>query len=169
MKCQSCGKKEAVVRYLENINGKKQELHFCMDCAKKLGFVNFSNIFSPLFSNITSGFDSLDERDEVTCKKCGYTFDKYLSTGLFGCPECYETFSDNLDNVLIKLQGKNRHIKEEKVNKKKVNKESSHNVKKQNDVENVESLKLKLKKLVDDEKYEEAAVIRDKIRSMEGK
>lgn len=163
MKCQSCGKKEAVVRYSENINGKKQELHFCMDCAKKLGFVNFSNIFSPLFSGITTSFDSLNEENEVMCKKCGYTFDKYLSTGLLGCPECYETFRDKLDNVLLKLQGKNRHIKEEKVYKKKIKKENKESV------DNVESLKQQLKTLVEEEKYEEAAIIRDKIRSIEGK
>ena len=29
MKCQSCGKKEATVRYKENINGKKQEYVKC--------------------------------------------------------------------------------------------------------------------------------------------
>lgn len=166
MKCQSCGKKEAVVRYSENINGKNKELHFCMDCAKKLGFVNFSNMFSPLFSSITSSFNNLDEENDLVCRNCGYTFDKYLSTGLLGCPQCYETFSNNLDDILIKLQGKNRH--KEKINKFKLDKKNN-SVKKQEKNENVDDLKIKLKKLVEEEKYEEAAVIRDKIRSIEGK
>ena len=45
MKCQSCGKREATVKYFEDINGSKQELHFCTECAAKLGFENFSDIF----------------------------------------------------------------------------------------------------------------------------
>ncbi len=164
MKCQSCGKKEAVVRYSENINGKKQELHFCMDCAKKLGFVNFSNIFSPLFSDVPEFLDEFSNEDKLVCKKCGYSLEKYMSTGLFGCPECYDTFSDRLDNILIKIQGKNRHINEGNINKKGYNKTN-----KDNKVNELDELKIKLKQLVEEEKYEEAAVIRDKIRDIEGK
>ena len=69
MKCQSCGKKEATVKYYENINGIKKELHFCMDCASKLGFAEFSDIFSPMFLPISS----YDLEDNIKCKTCGYT------------------------------------------------------------------------------------------------
>ena len=158
MKCQSCGKKEATVRYIENINGKKQVMHFCVECAKKLGFVDFSSMFSPIFTNIPKFFGKLDE--EVKCKMCGYTFDDYTHTGMFGCPKCYDTFSDRLDEIFLKFHGKNRHIKliSEDVLNKSI-------ILSQND--KILKLKEELKELVEKEEYEKAAIIRDKIKKIE--
>lgn len=156
MKCNNCGKKEANIKYTENINGKKQELNLCYDCAEKLGVIDFSSSFAPMFTSIFSGVPDFIE--EVKCDKCGYTLDDYKKSGLFGCDHCYDVFEDSIDNLLLKIHGKNRHIN--KLDKKEteiVNENS------------IEGLKNKLEKLVKEEKYEEAAVIRDKIKEIEGK
>ncbi|MEG2310374.1 MAG: UvrB/UvrC motif-containing protein [Clostridia bacterium] len=164
MKCQSCGKKEATVRYKENINGKKQEFNFCLDCAKNLGFVQFSNVFSPLFMNVPNYL--LEEKLE--CPTCGYTLNDYSNTGMFGCQDCYNTFEEELDELFLKLHGKNRHVKiDDKV--KKIDEVVKPIKKSKKCTTTLESLKIKLKELVDKEKYEEAALIRDKIREIEGK
>lgn len=159
MKCQSCGKKDATVRYFEDINGAKQELHFCSDCAAKLGFESFSDIFSPIFTAIPKFY--VEESKEEKCEKCGYTFEKYLKTGFFGCPNCYKAFDKNLDDLFIKLQGKTRHV-ENKENKKKEIKKS-----KLNKEEQVAILKGELADLVKHEEYEKAAVLRDKIKKIQ--
>lgn len=165
MKCQSCGKREATVKYFEDINGSKQELHFCTECAAKLGFENFSDIFSPIFTMVPSIF--IDEDKEKQCPKCGYTFDKYLKNGFFGCPKCYETFDENLDELFLKLQGKNRHVeKTSQEFSKEVEKKSKTKLTKE---EKIAILKGELADLVKKEEYEKAAVLRDKIRNMEGK
>lgn len=142
MKCQSCGKREASVKYYENINGNKQTLYFCVDCAKKLGFSdfndfssfsnfqNFSNFFTPIFTTMPE-FDLLEQNK---CSKCGYTLDDYYNTGMLGCEECYKAFEKNLDD------NKNEN--------------------------SILKLKEKLEKLVKEEKYEEAAVIRDEIKKL---
>lgn len=167
MKCQSCGKKEATVRYMENINGKKQEMHFCIDCAKKLGFVNFSDMFSPIFTNIPNFFGDFALKEELKCPTCGYTFDDYTNTGLLGCQDCYDTFGDRLDDIFLKLHGKNRHIKLDARNlAKKYKKEEKKDLSKE---EKLLSLKDELKELVENEEYEKAAVIRDKIKKLESK
>lgn len=155
MKCQSCGKKEATVKYYEDINGKKQELHFCMDCAKKLGVTDFANLLSPMFVTIPD----YKHEDELYCKNCGYRLEDYARTGMFGCPECYNTFEDSLDELFYKLHGKNRHVKINKIKKIDLG----------NKDEKIEDLKFKLQELVKEEKYEEAAVVRDKIKELEGK
>ena len=165
MKCQSCGKKEATVRYMEDINGKKQEMHFCIDCAKKLGFVNFSDMFSPMFTNIPSLFGDFGFKEELKCPTCGYTFDDYSSTGLLGCPDCYDTFEDRLDNIFLKMHGKNRHIKLS--NKKRISNAKSIQKDKIDKLDEVASLKNELKTLVENEEYEKAAVVRDKITKIE--
>lgn len=157
MKCQSCGKKEATVRYKENINGKKQEIYLCENCADKMGFVNFSDLFSPMFVSIPEFFAKPEEKK---CKKCGYTLEDYSKTGMFGCEECYNTFEETLDELFLKLHGKNRHI----VQNKKLTKTKEEKLS-----EKIEDLKAEIQKLISEEKYEEAAVIRDKIKKLQGK
>lgn len=167
MKCQSCGKKEATVRYMEDINGKKQELHFCVDCAKKLGFVKFTDMFSPIFTNIPDFFEGFALKEELECPTCGYTFEDYTNTGFFGCPDCYDTFGDRLDDIFLKLHGKNRHV----ILPGKLKKEKYKKVEKSEDkkTDTVLELKEELKRLVENEEYEKAAVIRDKIKEIERK
>ena len=96
--------------------------------------------------------------EEIKCKNCGYTLSKYKTTGLFGCGNCYDTFKNEIDNILLKIQGKNRHVG--KLNKSK----TDFNVKEEN---KVSDLKEKLQKLIKEEKFEEAAIIRDEIKKLE--
>lgn len=158
MKCQSCGKREACVRYKENINGKKHEYFLCEICADKMGINSFSDIFSPMFVSIPEVFKESNLPQSLSCSKCGYTLEDYSKTGMFGCEHCYDTFEDTLDELFLKFHGKNRHIKIEKKEKNK-NKKIKE--------ENIQELKEKIAELVEEERYEEAAVIRDKIKALE--
>ncbi|MDO4282922.1 MAG: UvrB/UvrC motif-containing protein [Clostridia bacterium] len=156
MKCNNCGKREANIKYSENINGKKQELNLCYECAEKLGVIDFSDSFAPMFTSMFSGLPEMFE--ETKCDKCGYTLDDYKKTGLFGCDHCYETFDDSIDNLLLKIHGKNRHIQR-----------IDHRRKDHNETDEIEILQEKLEKLVKEEKYEEAAIVRDQIKKIKGK
>lgn len=160
MKCNNCKKREANIKYSENINGKKQEFNLCSECAEKLGVINISNSFAPMFTTMFSEFPNFQNFiEEVKCDKCGYTLDDYKKTGLFGCDHCYDVFEDSVDNLLIKIHGIKRHIK----NTKKIN--SINNIC-NSDENDINILKQKLDKLVKEEKYEEAAILRDKIREI---
>lgn len=152
MICSNCGKNNASITYKQNINGKKITLNLCDNCAHEIGIFNsFDDIFSPMILDFEYVLP-----EEIKCKKCGYTLSKYRSTGLFGCDECYNTFKKEIDEILLKIQGKNRQIKEEK------------NIKKES-INQVDKLKQELQELVKQEKFEEAAVIRDKIKDLEKK
>lgn len=152
MICSNCGKNNASITYKQNINGKKITLNLCDNCAHEIGIFNsFDDIFSPMILDFEYVLP-----EEIKCKKCGYTLSKYRSTGLFGCDECYNTFKKEIDEILLKIQGKNRQIKEEK------------SIKEEN-INQVDKLKQELQELVKQEKFEEAAVIRDKIKELEKK
>ena len=103
----------------------------------------------------------------------------------FGCPECYDTFSDRLDPILRRLQGSVKHVgrgtKVQRTRTQKIEDTKSEN-NSQNEKENKEEIKdkkvnekdLKLKKLNDDlkkaikdERYEDAAAIRDEIKKLQ--
>ena len=119
MICSNCGKNNASITYKQNINGKKITLNLCDNCAHEIGIFNsFDDIFSPMILDFEYVLP-----EEIKCKKCGYTLSKYRSTGLFGCDECYNTFKKEIDEILLKIQGKNRQIKEEKnIKKESINK-----------------------------------------------
>lgn len=169
MKCQVCGKNEANVRYYENINGNQKEILVCSECAEKLGFIGFSNIFSPIFTSFPSFVSESDEEDQK-CSECGYSFEEYTKTGLLGCPNCYEAFKDRLDKLFLKIHGKNEHIgvnsnyknkkftlKDEEIKKPRGDKKSNK----------LTELRQKLREYIDKEEYEQAALVRDEIRKLE--
>lgn len=178
MLCENCKKREANVRYSENINGIRKELHLCEECSKKLGITDeinlkmptfdFSNLFGSFIEDIsTSSFmPLLNEVRQIKCDSCGSSFDDIIDTGKYGCANCYDTFEDRMDPILKKLQGANRHIG-------RVGKISDNNIKFDKKVENqsddnkIQKLEEELKQAIKEERYEDAAKIRDEIKRTE--
>lgn len=182
MKCDNCGSDNANVRYLRNINGVKEEMNLCEECSEKLGITDL-NFNMPIdFSSFLGGFFEdfensdlltlMGQNEQTKCEGCNSTFEDIINSGKFGCPKCYETFETQIDNLMNKIHGSNRHIgrlgKIEKINIENKNISNSNNLIKENKNENkLENLKNQLKQLVKEEKYEEAAKIRDEIKKLE--
>lgn len=182
MLCENCKKREANVRYSENINGVRKELNLCDECSRELGITNnidlrmptfdFSNFFGSFledFSNSSDFMPLLSEIKQVKCESCNSTFDDIINTGRYGCPNCYDVFEDRMDPILKKLQGSNRHngrlgkISENKVKFDKCQENNSTKI-----VENkLDKLQADLKQAIKEERYEDAAKIRDEIKKEE--
>lgn len=192
MLCDNCGKKEANVRYWENINGKKRELNLCDECSKKLGIGQIDFSMPIGISSFLGGFmedfqtkefmPMLNELKTLKCNSCGYTFDDIINTGRLGCKDCYDIFQDRLDPIIKKIQGDNRHvgrigkiidskidnINDDKEESMKKDIKNGGNSKEDNkELSKIEKLQEKLKKAIAEEKYEEAAKIRDEIKKLE--
>jgi protein arginine kinase activator len=174
MKCQRCQENEAVVHVSRIINSEKTEHHLCEACATQGGFdLQFKSMCSPfLTSGMFSGsafntaggipaFGSGSKRNTI-CPECGISFEDFRKSGLFGCSHCYETFHEQLDPVLRRVQGGIRHIgrpvckteqsKEQQILKSKL-----------------ADLRIELATAVKLEIYEQAARIRDEIRGLESR
>lgn len=179
MLCENCGKREANVRYSENINGVKKQMNLCEECSSKLGITNdmnfnfpsfeFSNLFGSFLEDFTtSGFLPLmDEIKQLKCDSCGYTFDDIINNGRYGCANCYDVFDDKMEPILKKLQGANRHTgRIGKISDNKVKFEENKNSKQEKDKNksNKEKLEEDLKKAIKEERYEDAAKIRDELK-----
>ena len=90
MLCDNCGKREANVRYSENINGRKKELNLCEECSQKLGIshmdfsmpIDFSSFFGGFMEDFTTpDFMPLwNEVKELKCDQCGYTFEDMVNS-----------------------------------------------------------------------------------------
>lgn len=179
MICENCKTREANVRYSENINGVKKELHLCEECSRKLGITDnmdfrmpaleFSNLFGSFledFSNSADFMPYLSGMKELRCDSCNSTFDDIINTGRYGCANCYDVFEDRMDPILKKLQGANRH--NGRLGKISNNKVKFDNTDKSNNIKNeLEKLQDELKKAIKEERYEDAAKIRDEIKKQE--
>jgi len=179
MMCSNCGKREANFMYTEIINGVKKEINLCSNCANKLGVLDMSfNMpsldFSNFFGDFLNEYDSLmpsifsDKVKTLKCTGCGMEYDEFLSTGKFGCSNCYEVFQDKIEPLLRQLHGDTKYLGKKSGNDFKavrVQKASTKEVVK--DENKIESLKERLKDAIKVENYEEAAKIRDEIKALE--
>ena len=186
MLCENCGKREANVRYTENINGRRRELNLCEECSQKLGVgqmdfsmpIDFSSFLGGFMDELTtpSFMPMLNTLKQNKCNNCGSTFDDIMNTGMLGCQDCYNTFDDELDSIIKKLQGSNRHVGrigkiiDKKIDEKEGKESKKTDLKNETNNKTKEDKKILLKRdleqAIKEERYEDAAKIRDEIKKM---
>jgi protein arginine kinase activator len=164
MKCDICKVKEATVHLTEIINKKVTKLHLCEECAKEKSLemeehFGLADLLSGLadLAPVKSQKEDMSEI-KIKCPKCAFTFQDFRKMGRLGCPECYETFSKQLDPLLRKIHGSDRHTGKMLIQKATV---------KNKDVI-VRELKDSLSKAIRKEEFEQAARLRDQIKAIEG-
>lgn len=161
MICPRCLKREATVYFSRNINGKKEEYQVCGECAKELGFFSQSELLFNM-SDFMGGFmgkgmaHSLSA--EKICPSCGMSLGELAKTSKLGCSKCYDFFDSYLEPVMKRIHGNTRHTG-------KLPENADENFKKQR---HLISLKDELKSAIAREDFEQAALLRDKIKEMEG-
>ena len=182
MKCENCGKNNANVKYTQIINGEKKQMFLCEECSEKLGIndihfnmpINFTSFLTDFFDdmNDVSFMPTLGDVETLKCSKCGLSWDDFLHTGKFGCSNCYDDFENRIDPILRSLQGATNHIgglgEVRKGNNVKQNLDDKIQNKENKAVKKLDKLKDDLKQAIKEERYEDAAKIRDEIKKEEG-
>ncbi len=164
MKCTKCNAKVATVFYREIINGKETKYALCSDCAAAMEKESGSlfayplggNLLGSLFSDIPQKIQS--RKEEKKCTLCGATFRQLAENGKVGCPACYASFREELAPTLKRLHGTAVHR----------GRAPGKYQAKRSAMERLESLERDLKKAIETEAYEEAAKLRDEIRTLRG-
>ena len=162
MLCEKCGKNHATTHIKTVIGGVVHEKNLCGYCAASEGYNGFGH--NSLTEMLTSVFgDVLASSKNAAasrCSCCGATFSDIAETGKVGCSECYTTFYSELLPYLKRVHGSTKHAG-------KIPNKAPLIVKPKE--ETVEDLRLRLSELVSSEMFEEAAIVRDKIKKLEGK
>ena len=169
MLCDNCGEHEASIKLTQIINGKKTEMMICEECGQKMGISDI-NFEMPIdISNFLGNFEFENENympfninnKEVRCQKCNMTYQDFLDKGKFGCEECYKTFENKINILLKRIQGTDKYL----------GRKASHN--ENNSVPEVklnnklEQLQKDLKLAIKEERYEDAAKLRDEIKHLD--
>lgn len=157
MKCRMCGRNPATTHIKTLVNGAVGEYSLCAECARRLGYRN-------LFADLSRGLELLGMQENVrpqTAEQCvcGATFQDIVRTGKVGCAECYRTFYHQLIPVIRKLHG-------ETVHRGKTPGGALPQMRQQKEL--MAQKKELLQRAIELENFEEAAVLRDEIRQLEG-
>jgi len=157
-KCQRC-QSPATLHITEILGpGNFEEVHLCEQCAGKYSQEG------PAKSGSAKGAKELTaEADEGlfsqhACPHCGIKFVDFRNSGRLGCPHDYQEFREELTPLLENIHGETRHCG-------KTPRRQPQSKQTQSDLIQLRS---RLKQAIGKEDYEEAARLRDRIRTLEG-
>jgi protein arginine kinase activator len=157
MLCCICKEKEATVHLTQIAGDKMQSLDMCEACAKTKG-VNDPAGFS--LAGLLLGLGASQEIEhaaggvELKCPRCGFTQADFKKAGRLGCPDCYKTFAEALEGLLKTMHKGTRHVGKVP-DSLRWNRDLS---------DRLTLLQQKLSKAVEEEDFEEAAILRDEIK-----
>lgn len=154
MLCDKCKKNEASIFIERSINGNKENYSLCSHCAAQM---ENDLPFTLDLGGLLSGFSHYSPSPLSTspvCSSCGMTFENFEKIGRLGCANCYSDFRDQLTPIVKRIHGSGQHTGYEGivVDKKKLE---------------IQELKAKLSEAILKENFEDAAMLRDKIKALE--
>lgn len=154
MKCENCGQNEANIHMVRIENGVAREVYLCNNCAGQYGML--SGTFS-LKDLLTSFMPAQAAETPRACSKCGTTMADIKRTGFAGCENCYNDLREELLPMIKAIQGSVAHVGSAPAGAEP----------RKSAVNEMDALKGKLKAAIEQERYEEAAQLRDRIRVMQ--
>lgn len=161
MLCQNCNKRTAKVHFKKIVNENKVEMFLCEQCANEKSGFSFSinmpydlNNLITKFMGVPTETASLDTG--YKCDNCGMDFHEFQRIGKMGCSKCYEVFGEEIKPLLKRVHGGISHTG-------RVPKKAKSLLQKTREIDHLQH---KLNEVIKEERYEEAAVLRDKIREL---
>ena len=164
MLCDGCGKNQATVHLTEIVDDQMNELHLCEECARKKSQDAEQNFG---LGDLLGGMADINKNEKdkesasVKCPNCGLTYADFKKIGRLGCGDCYNAFKKYLAPLLKRIHGSSQHVGKSPVFAKK-----ALGLKKGIDIQ---ELRNKLQRAVEQEQFEEAARLRDQIKDLEVK
>lgn len=147
----------------EIIDEQMSELHLCEECAREKS-VQMEQQFG--LADLLAGLSDFGkqakepEKVKIRCPNCGLSYEDFRKVGRLGCSQCYAAFTSHLAVLLKKIHGSGQHLGKAPLKIAPAIKEK---------VETLQDLRSQLQKAIQNENFEEAAHIRDKIRDLEQK
>lgn len=164
MLCEECGKRPATVHVQKIVNGQRSESHLCQECATARGELSIflqpfsvNSLLSAMLGSETGAPRAVSSGKAARCSVCGLGYEDFARTGKLGCGHCYEEFEKPLEGLLRRIHGSDRHSG-------KVPAKAGQGAVARRELD---GLRAELAKAVQNEEYEKAASIRDKIREIE--
>jgi protein arginine kinase activator len=160
MVCDICKTSEATIHLTQIVDGKVRKVDLCESCAKAknvTGHPDFSVADLMMGLGASEGIAASAAPDE-RCAVCGMTAADFKKTGRLGCGECWKTFEKGLGALLKDLHRGTTHV----------GKVPARIASTRARADQLRALENELKRAVKEERFEEAARLRNQIRALEG-
>lgn len=163
MLCDDCKRRPATVHIKKINNNQVVEKHLCQQCAQSNGEVNFSfdqqfSVHDFLKGMFSHGIvEGAPPKTQTGCTNCGMTYSDFSRTGRIGCSHCYSAFGQRLEPLLRRIHGASAHTG-------KLPLRTGTTLQRR---QQIKQLRQQLDRLIVNEEYEQAAKVRDEIRTLE--
>lgn len=133
----------------------------CEKCAYMQYEKNSENLLMELISKIEN-IENKYRKDVRRCLECNSSFEDIVSKSRLGCHMCYESFRDKVLAILTKCQAGYKHLGK---------KPKLHNVDylRPNVENDIVLLKQKMQEAIDEENYELAGDLKEKLEKLKNK
>ena len=163
MKCQHCDK-PATFHITELTGGKPEELHLCEEHARDYltqssdGESENPSLAGVLAQQLAVGqtAEELARLDQRTCPVCGITFYEFRNKGRLGCPHDYVCFEKELEPLLLNIHGATEHVGKRPKGSLLATEKMTELIR----------IRREMKAAVEQEEYEKASELRDKIQQI---
>jgi protein arginine kinase activator len=156
LKCDLCDN-SATVHLTQILNNKVHKVDLCEECAQAKGVTDPSGFsLADLLVKASLAPEGTTTGRGLRCESCGFTQADFKKHGRFGCPHCYDTFTELLQPMLENMHKGPVHVG--KVPHRALDRKTIQ--------ERLSRLELDLRKAVEAERYEEAARYRDEINEV---
>ena len=170
MFCENCEKREATVHLTEIVKNIKSEYHLCEVCAKNIKLNLKLRDYSDSLQEILTFLDEEKiETGDNCCLNCGLTLAEFKKQNKTGCPYCCHYLGSEISNT---IEGK-KHTGKKPDNFVDIEKNNETHrllnlLKEEPELKiSADELKEKLEIAVSEERYEDAAILRDLVRELE--
>lgn len=161
MVCDSCHERDAVVNLTTIENNAVRQLHLCEQCAAERGVeTSVATPKHPLgeFLQAMQQQTVPASADSGKCAFCGLTMKDFRATGRMGCSRCYSTFESSMRELLRRVHGGSRHTgRAYRAPQEAVLEKAGA----------LGELRERLRRAIEQEQFEAAAELRDRIRVLE--
>ncbi|GAB1481203.1 UvrB/UvrC motif-containing protein [Treponema sp.] len=152
MKCDLCGNRDAVVFVHQITRGSKTEFRLCSECAQEQGVRSLDGTVAASLSNL---LNKLIERKpdihSLHCPKCTSSLADVKKRMQVGCASCWEQFGDEFSQGAAHQGRLPLRISEQQEAKQRIH-----------------QLEKELDEAIAAENYENAALVRDRIKELQG-
>ena len=163
MQCESCRKREAAVDLTIVSGDDKRSLHLCPRCARReSGAPPKAPAKAVTKINVVLGHLAV-ESQEAECPECGLTYERFRKTGRLGCPACYAAFGAPMRRLLRRIHGADSHVGRQARPPEAPAADTAADTGR-GDSGQLEEWRRELQQAVEEEAYEKAAELRDRIR-----
>jgi protein arginine kinase activator len=147
--CDNCGKNPANIHLTQIVNNETTLFHFCEECAEKKGI-------SIAIGDAIPGAKKPEKVEkDVTCPTCKLKLSEFRTKGWLGCPDCYNAFFDEIEQLFKQVHDASQHKGKQYVRRAVTKRRTG-----------IKQLRAELATAVQNEQFELAAELRDAINGL---